>query len=306
MTTLATKLYKKVLIFGANGQLGGALWRTYIGRGAQVVALARAQCDVSDLAAVTAAVADHSPDVVINATAYNLVDRAEDEPDEAMRLNALVPAQLASASAQQGARFVHYSTDYVFGAGHVTPIDESRSPAPLSVYGRSKWLGERLVAQNCPDHVIIRCCGLYSERRHNFIRSMIRAALANKPLKVVSDQLVAPTWVDPLADISADVIDQPLRGTFHAVAHGQTSWFEYAAAIFRILELHAELTPVEQASWGAPAPRPAYSVLDNMMLRLTKLDRFEPWDVALARFLERHGAQIIAEEQAKLQQSASS
>jgi dTDP-4-dehydrorhamnose reductase len=290
----------KVLILGANGQLGHALVQSYTARGALVSGLTRQQCDVADPRAVRDAMRTHAPDLVFNATAYNLVDQAEQEPDVAHRLNALIPAQIARAAAQHHARFIHYSTDYVFGDGHTLPIDESCNPEPLSAYGRSKRLGELLVHQNHPDALVIRCCGLYSERRANFIRTMIRVALAGKPLKVVSDQLVAPTWVAPLAEVSVRLAAQELSGTFHAVAHGQTSWYEYAAAIFRILQLDADLTPVLQADWGAPAPRPVYSVLDNMMLRMLDLDTFEPWDVALSRFLSLHGPTIVAEERAKL------
>jgi dTDP-4-dehydrorhamnose reductase len=290
----------KILVLGANGQLGAALVKTYTARGQHVVGLPRELCDVADPTAVRAAIAEHDPQLIFNATAYNLVDQAEREPDAAHKLNALIPAQIARAAAQHGARFIHFSTDYVFGHGHTLPIDESHTPAPLSAYGRSKLLGEQLVHQNHPDAVVIRCCGLYGERRANFIRTMIRVALAGRPLKVVADQLVAPTWVAPLADVSASLAEVNLSGTFHAVAHGQTSWFEYAAAIFRILEIDADLTPVQQADWGAPAARPAYSVLDNMMLRQLGLDTFEPWDVALARFLATHGAAMVAEERAKL------
>jgi dTDP-4-dehydrorhamnose reductase len=291
---------QKILILGANGQLGHALTQTYHARAVPTIALTREQCDVTDPAAVTAVLAAHRPTHVFNATAYNLVDQAEREPDAAHLLNALIPAQLARACHHHGARFIHYSTDYVFGHGHTLPIDESHDPAPLSVYGRSKALGERLVHKNHPDALVIRCCGLYSHRRTNFIRTMIRVALASRPLKVVSDQYVAPTWVEPLAQVSADLATIDLSGTFHAVAHGQTSWYEYAAAIFRILNIDADLSPVLQADWGAAAPRPAYSVLDNMMLRQLGLDSFTPWDVSLASFLDKYGEQLVDEEQAKL------
>lgn len=288
------------LIFGAQGQLGHALVTTLSAQGHEVIGLDRAACDVEDPEAVEAALATHQPARVFNATAYNAVDRAEDEPDIALRLNSLVPGQLAAACRRHDAALMHFSTDYVFGHGHVRPIDESQTPAPLSVYGRSKLLGEQLALANHRRVWVVRCCGLYGERRHNFVRTMIRLALAGRPLKVVSDQLVSPTWVAPLAQVSAALSETQVYGTFHAVAHGQASWHAYASLIFEALELEADLTPVHQEDWAAPAERPAYSVLDNALLRLLELDTFAPWDEALRAFLAQHGPAILADERAKL------
>ncbi len=290
----------KHLVFGARGQLGGRLTLELEARGAEVVALGRADVDVTDAAAVRDALAAHAPDVVFNGAAYNAVDLAEAEPDAAMRLNAYAPGVLAAASREAGAVFVHYSTDYVFGDGHAAPIDESHAPTPMSVYGRSKLLGERVALANNPRTFVVRCCGLYSARRRNFVRTMIHHGLKGTPLRVVSDQHVSPTWVAPLARTSLELCRTGLFGTYHAVAHGECSWHEYASAIFELTGIEADLTPVLQADWGAAAPRPSYSSLDNMMLRQLGLDDLSHWRDDLATFLAEHGEAIVSQERAAI------
>ncbi len=290
----------KYVVFGAQGQLGHRLVSELSAAGSSVVGLGRADVDVTSREQVAAAIAEHTPDVVFNGAAYNAVDQAESDADAAMRLNAYAPGVLAAACREAGASFTHFSTDYVFGDGFDAPIDESREPAPLSVYGRSKLLGERVALANNPRTYVMRCCGLYSGRRRNFVRTMIHHALKGTPLRVVSDQYVSPTWVAPLARVAIELADTGLYGTYHAVAHGQCSWFEYAGAIFEELGLEANLSPVLQADWGAAAPRPSYSSLDNMMLRQLGLDGFSDWREDLSAFLADHGAQIVEQERAVL------
>lgn len=289
------------IIFGANGQLGHELTAQLEARadesGLDIIALTREQCDVTDFEQLEAAFAEYAPAMVFNATAYNAVDKAEDEPDEAMRLNALVPGQMALLCSQVGAGFVHYSTDYVFGAGYTSPISELETPTPISVYGKSKLLGEQMVMQNhISDSFVIRCCGLYGERRANFVRTMIRCALQGRSLKVVSDQFISPTWVKPLAHASLELVmasERAPRGVYHAVTQGACSWYEYAAAIFDILDLDADLSSVLQSEWAAPAPRPSYSVLDNAKLRLLDLDTLPDWHTCLESFLKEHGDDLV-------------
>lgn len=282
------------LVFGAHGQLGSALCALLDARGHDLVALTREGCDVTDPRALHETFARVQPGLVFNATAYNLVDAAEGAPDDALALNALAPAQIAALCRQHGATLMHFSTDYVFGPGHTRPIDESQQPAPCSVYGRSKWLGEQLVARNCPASYVVRCCGLYSARRANFIQTMLRHGLAGRPLRVVHDQHVSPTWVQPLARVAVAITEREVFGTYHAVAHGGCTWYEYAKKIFEVLGVEVDLEPTTQAEYGAPAPRPGYSVLDNALLRLQGLDDMAPWDEALELFLVKHGEALLA------------
>lgn len=285
-----------ILIFGAHGQLGHQLTQDLRARGEHVVAFGREDADITNAAQIDALFAHHQPNRVFNAAAYNAVDKAEEEPDAALAINAFGPAILARAAREHESTLVHFSTDYVFGNGHDAPINESHRPEPLGAYARSKFLGEEYVRLNCPKHHIVRCCGLYSPRRHNFIRTMLRVALAGKPLTVVDDQFVCPTWVAPLSHVAIELSEQTLYGTVHAVSHGHCSWFEYAQAIFEHMGLTPELSGVSQNTWAASAPRPEYSVLDNAMLRLMGLDHFDDWRVMLGAFLDDHGEAMIQEE----------
>ena len=290
----------RVLIFGAQGQLGHQLAVDLNQQGFEVVGLSRQEAPITDRGAISRAFLQHQPDLVFNAAAYNAVDRAQQDVDEALAANALGPGLLAAACRNHQATLVHFSTDYVFGAGHSSPIDETQAPAPLSVYGRSKLHGERLAMHNCTQTFIVRCCGLYGERRANFVRTMIRMAVAGKPLKVVADQQVNPTWVAPLSRVAIALSQTRLYGVYHAGAHGATSWHDFAARIFARLELPAQLSAIAQADWGAPAPRSPYSALDNAMLRLLGLDTLEPWDAMLDAFLEEHGQAMVEQERAAL------
>ncbi len=298
-----------ILILGARGQLGFelSLQLRELLPDAAIHALGREQCDITSVEDLEAIFSAHSPSIVINGAAYNAVDQAEDDRDAALRLNALAPGHLARLCAMYSATFLHFSTDYVFGHGHDTPIDESFAPAPLSAYGRSKRLGEQLALQNNPNRTfVVRCCGLYGERRANFVRTMVRCALQGRSLKVVSDQFISPTWVRPLAKASIALLktDGAPHGIYHAVAQGQCSWFEYAGAIFEQLGLDADLSPVKQAEWGAKAPRPSYSVLDNTMLRLVGVEDLPEWRASLNAFLAEYGEQIVSEERAKIESTS--
>ncbi|MEM1350304.1 MAG: dTDP-4-dehydrorhamnose reductase [Myxococcota bacterium] len=285
------------LILGAAGQLGAALADLFADQGRAYVGLDRHQCDVTDPASVARALREHEPAVVFNCAAYNAVDQAEDEPDAAFRLNALAPGLIAASSRELGATTVHFSTDYVFGDGHTQPIDEGCTPEPLAHYARSKALGERAVLQNNPKSYVVRVCGLYSRRRHNFVRTMLKHGLAGRPLTVVADQVVSPTWVVPLARVTARLVHAGVHGTYHAVAHGECSWFEYARTIFDALGVlgQVDLNPTARKDWGAKARRPEYSVLDNRMLRVLGLDDLEGWEPMLRRFLQAHGEALVAE-----------
>ena len=292
------KHLKKALVFGAEGQLGHAIFEELERRDIEAIALGRKDVDIQDAQQVRHALATHKPSVVFNGAAYNAVDKAEKEEERALKLNALAPGIIAAACFERGASLMHFSTDYVFGDGFDQPINEGHAPSPLSAYARSKRLGEVLALQNNPRTYVVRCCGLYDHRRHNFIRTMLRHGLQNKPLRVVDDQYVSPTWVEPLAKVCVNLIEHgnQVYGVCHAVSHGSCSWYKYAKKIFEVLNLELDLQPTSQASWGAAARRPAYSVLENTMLKLHGLDTLDRWDRMLTEFLQRHGQALIAQE----------
>lgn len=289
-----------ILVFGAQGQLGHQLVQDLKAQNQDVLGLTKQTGDLCNKAMLEALFETHQPTLVFNAAAYNAVDNAASELDLALNINGMGPGRLAVQTKKYKAMLVHFSTDYVFGNGHTKPINESQLPDPLSAYGLSKRLGEETIFRNTDRAIVLRCCGLYSERRHNFIRTMIRVALMGKPLTVVNDQFVCPTWVSPLSQVAIKLAQQELNGIYHAVSHDSCSWYDYAAKIFAHLDIDADLSPVSQNDWAAKAPRPEYSVLDNALLRILNLDDFEPWDVMLVRFLDQFGQQIINEEMQKL------
>lgn len=279
------------VIFGAQGQLGHAL----AGKLPGARRVVRGACDVTVRAEIDAALPSDGARLVFNATAYNQVDAAEREPDLAFAVNAFAAGQLASAARRIGAKLVHYSTDYVFGNGHTTPIDETIPPDPLSVYGRSKAHGERLALQNNVETLVVRTTGLYSHRRSNFVKTMIKLGASGRRLTVVSDQFVSPTWVDSVAATSIELAGSDVFGVYHVTAQGGCSWYEFAARIFEILKIRADLHAVDHESWGAAARRPGYSVLDDAMLRASGVARVGRWDDELERFLAAHGQTLIDE-----------
>ncbi len=278
----------KILVLGAQGQLGHALVEQSGGYG-----LGRAGCDVTHADAIETALETYAPSVVFNASAYNAVDRAETERDEAIALNAIAPGLIARACHARNIRFVHFSTDYVFGHGHTRPIDESHQPHPLSAYGRSKLFGEQLVFQAHPEAIVVRTTGLYSERKNNFVKTMLRLGRERGEVSVVADQFIAPTWVEPLATVALKLAEQRQFGTFHAVSQDGCSWFELARAAFENANLDVVLKPTTQAEWKAPAPRAEYSILDNSRLRILNLhDHLPNWRVMLDAFWDKHGADL--------------
>ncbi len=281
------------LIIGANGQLGWELTQLM----PDATALTREELDVTDLNSMRMLIQHEEPEVVINCTAYNAVDDAETNRDEAILLNTLVPAAMAAAARNVDAKFIHFSTDYVFGDGHQDPIDESHVPQPQSAYARSKWAGEQRVMQNHPGAIVMRLTGVYSHRRNNFVKTMVKHALKGTELKVVNDQSISPTWARSIAMTVEDLMEYNLPGgVIHCVSDMGCTWYTFASKIFEILDIEADLHAVSQADWGAAAARPEYSILDNSVLRsLNANEHMTPWDEMLEAFLKEYGEALISE-----------
>ena len=286
----------KIVVIASQGQLGSLLLRHLRARGEEAVGVDRDICDLSCPASIQRLFQRFpAVEVIFNAGAFTAVDLAEERRREAFRVNALGPAYLASRCRARGVKLVHFSTDYVFGEGHREPIAEEVEPMPLSVYGRSKLLGEQLAMQYHPEVVILRTCGLYSAHRPNFVRTLVKAALEGRELNVVDDQRVAPTSADALAQLAIEIARTEESGLFHATASGECSWYEFAGVIFKELGMEVSLKPVDSTQWKASARRPEYSVLDNSLLREAGLDTLRKWDVELREFLSRHGKEIVEE-----------
>lgn len=268
----------KILLAGSSGQLGTALQARLTSH--DVVALDHRQLDITRLAAVTAAVEGHRPDLVINAAAYNDVDGAETHQEAAYAGNALGPRNLAVATAARNLPLLHGSTDYVFDGTATRPYHEFDQPAPRSVYGKSKLAGEAAVRALNPRHYIVRTAWLFHTVGRNFAQTM--RALADRPeVRVVSDQYGSPTFVPHLADAIARLIESGAYGTYHLAGKGGTSWFELTCTLYRHLGVTTPVRPVSTAEFPRPAPRPQYSVLSTLQDPAILLP---PWEEGVATF----------------------
>lgn len=297
----------RLLLIGANGQVGTELQRSLLPLGDVVAAtrggsLANGEaCEVADLDQpdeLAALIARVAPDVVVNAAAYTAVDRAEDEPGAAQVANALAPAAMSSACARSGALLLHYSTDYVFDGRGTRPYREDDPSAPLGVYGTSKREGEVAVSASGCRHLIVRTAWVYAAHGKNFLRTMLKLGADRDELRVVADQVGTPTPAAVIADMSKAMICQavaggaPDRGTWHLTAGGMTSWHGFAEAIFAgavergLLDRHPSVHPITTADYPTRAARPAYSVLDLGALR-RDFDLSPPsWQAGLDRVLD--------------------
>lgn len=269
----------RILLIGAAGQVGSDLLPRLRPLG-DVVATTRSgdfpgtECialDVADADAIRRAIDGTRPDVVVNASAYTAVDRAESEPDLADAVNHVAPRVMADACAGRGARLVHFSTDYVFDGEAGTPYDVDHPVGPTGVYGASKAAGEAAIRAACPDALILRTAWVYSLHGHNFLRTMLRLGAEREELRVVADQVGCPTPSWLIADVTADLLRMvPVpAGTYHLVTRGHTSWHGFAEAIFDEahrrgwLDRRPQVHAISTSEYPTPARRPAWSVLDT-------------------------------------------
>lgn len=263
----------KILLTGCNGQLGRELKRSLACLG-DIVACDRQEFDFADPDALRKAVRDTAPAVIVNTAAHTAVDKAEAEPELAAAINAVAPGILAEEAKRRGALLIHYSTDYVFDGSKPAPYTEGDSPAPLSAYGRSKREGELAIATAGARHLIFRTSWVFGLHGANFVKTMLRlgklSCETGNELRVVGDQIGAPTWSRHLADVTALVIarkDVP-DGLYHLAAAGETSWHGYAEAIFAeakrigLMDKVPVVRRIASADFPLPAARPANSRLD--------------------------------------------
>ena len=278
----------KILLIGANGQLGSDL-RPALAKH-ELIATTRNMLDVTHPTQAREFIFAHKPDVLLNTTAFNKVDASEADASEALRVNAFAAQQLALICRDLDIPLMHISTDFVFDGLKHSPYVESDLPNPLSAYGASKHAGELLVRAAWPKHFIIRTCGLYgvagsSGKGGNFVNTMLRMAKEGKPINVVGDQICTPTSTQDLAAQLALLIETNAYGTYHVNNHGACSWYEFAAEIFKLAGLQADLNPISSQQFGAPAMRPSYSVLQNAALQTLGLDHMRDWHEALAEYV---------------------
>jgi dTDP-4-dehydrorhamnose reductase len=276
----------RILITGRHGQVARELQQSLAGLG-EVIALGRAELDLADPEAIRRKVRALRPELIINAAAHTAVDQAESEPEAAFALNATAPGVLAEEAAALGAPLIHYSTDYVFDGSKAGPYVESDTPHPLGVYGQSKLEGERAIQAVGGAHLILRTSWVYSLHGRNFLLTMQRLLQEREELRVVADQIGAPTWAGSIAAGTAELVRRwhegraGAWGAYHFSAAGETSWFGFAEAIAAQLQAQgrrcARLLPIPSSDYPTPARRPLNSRLDCSKLR-------EQWGVTLPQW----------------------
>jgi dTDP-4-dehydrorhamnose reductase len=290
----------RILLLGRDGQLGQSLLRELGAESSsaagtkreqisdEVTAVGRAEVDFTDPAQVRAAIERWRPEMVVNAAAYTAVDKAESEPELAMRINAESVGALGEAARQSGARVIHYSTDYVFDGEKHSAYVETDATRPLNVYGRSKLAGEEALLASGADALILRTSWIFAASGKNFVQTMLRLGQQQKEVRVVDDQVGAPTAAGDLAAASAQVIKQwnGQRGIYHAASTGAVSWCGLARKIFQLAGLDVTVTPIASEDWVTLARRPKNSRLDCGKLEREFGVRMLPWEQGLERVIK--------------------
>lgn len=276
---------KKIMVTGCNGQLGRQIQKEYENDEAMLVCTDIDDLDISDHAQVMGFVRDLQPDVIMNCAAYTAVDACEQAWDLVYRINAIGPRNLAIAAHAVGAKLMHISTDYVFEGNATEPYTEFDAVHPVSAYGKTKLEGERFVQQFADRYFILRTAWLYGEGK-NFARTMLALSENHDEVRVVDDQYGSPTSTTELAKVMHLLEPTDNYGLFHATCEGSCSWADFAEEVFRLAGKPTRVIRVTTEEYGSPTKRPAYSVLDNYMLRLTTDYRMADWKDALRAYLE--------------------
>lgn len=275
----------KILITGANGQLGRELQKQYEGKDVELIPTDVKDLDITDVKAVNKFVTEHKPDVIINCAAHTQVDKCEEQLDLAYKINTIGPKNLASAAFTIGAEIVQVSTDYVFNGEGNTELTEFDTTDPQTVYGKTKLDGESFVKILNPKHYIVRTAWLYGDG-NNFVKTMIKLSENHSELKVVDDQVGTPTSTVDLAKVIIKLINEKNYGLFHCTCKGVCSWYDFAKEIFRLKNIDIKVIPCTTEEFPRPAKRPKYSVLRNYMLELTTGDITKQWQESLKDYIE--------------------
>lgn len=290
----------KILITGGKGQLAWELKKALDTRKTSIGSLPEALCDceykavdvdeldITDKKAVLNCVADCRPDILINCAAMTNVDGCEDNEKAAMLINAEGVRNLAEACESVGAKFIHISTDYVFSGDSATPRVETDECAPRTVYGKSKYEGERSALSSCKKTFVIRTSWLYGAGGNNFVKTMQRLGREKEKISVVCDQLGNPTYAGDLAHHILKVCVTENYGIYHCTGEGICSWYEFAKEIMRLSKLNCEVLPCTSEEYPSKTPRPKYSALENAMLKNTVGNEMRDWKTALKEYISEN------------------
>jgi len=288
----------KLLITGAKGQLGLQI-RSIIERGkseigeideiyknAEIIYVSHDKLDITVLKDVLEYIEKYRPDIIINCAAYTNVDRCESDIDTAFKVNAIGPRNLAIAAQKVGAKLLHVSSDYVFSGTGSVPFREYDIPQPISVYGKTKLLGEQYVREFCDKYFIVRTAWLYGKYGKNFVYTILNTAKEKGYLEVVNDQRGNPTNAEDLAYHILKLVLTDEYGIYHCTGKGECSWYDFACKIIEYADIKCTVVPITSDKINRAAKRPFYSSLDNMMLRCTIGDKMRNWEDALKAFID--------------------
>ncbi|WP_346895269.1 dTDP-4-dehydrorhamnose reductase [Clostridium sp. UBA7503] len=289
----------KLLVTGGKGQLGCQLKYIIEKNSSDIGELdgrfKNCQCkfidydelDITNYNEVISFITSFKPDVVINCAAFTNVDGCESERDIAFKVNTIGPRNLAIACEKYDAKLLHVSTDYVFNGEGIVPFKEYDIPHPVSVYGKTKLMGEQYVRENCNRYFIVRTAWLYGQWGKNFVHTIMKAAKEKGHLDVVEDQIGNPTYAEDLAHHILKIILTDEYGIYHCTGNGECSWYDFACKIIEYSGIECTVSPITSDKINRAAKRPAYSSLDNMMLRAISEDEMRHWQEALMSFIEK-------------------
>ncbi|MDE7017628.1 MAG: dTDP-4-dehydrorhamnose reductase [Lachnospiraceae bacterium] len=277
---------EKIIVTGCNGQLGRAVNKLYAGDGRyELVNTDVGELDITDIDDVMSFARKVKPYAIINCAAHTGVDACETECDKAYKINAIGARNLSIAATETDAKLIHISTDYVFDGKGTTPYTEFDAVGPQGKYGKTKLAGENFVKDFASKYFIIRTAWLYGDGK-NFVKTMLRLSETNDKVRVVKDQVGSPTSAEELAKAVAYLLPTENYGLFHGTCEGDCSWAEFTEEIFRIAGKKTIVEPITTQEFGAAAPRPAYSILENYMFKLTTDFMFADWHDAIAKYMK--------------------
>lgn len=276
---------KRIFVTGCNGQLGRAINVKYANNtDIELVNTDVAELDITNVNDVVSMIKEVKPYAIINCAAHTAVDKCETDVDNAYKINAIGPRNLSIAANEVGAKMFHISTDYVFDGNATKPYIEFDAPNPQGVYGRTKLAGENFVKEFADKHFIVRTAWLYGDGK-NFVKTMLKVAETNNEVRVVGDQVGSPTSTAVLADIIDNLIFTDNYGTFHGTCEGMCSWADFTEEIYRLAGVKAKVNHITTAEYPTPTKRPAYSVLENYMLKLTCGYVAKDWKEAIQEYI---------------------
>ena len=283
----------KVLVLGANGQLGYE-FSNFLRDKVELFAFSHSELDILDFEKLVNKFLKLSPDIVINCAAYTKVDQAEKEQALAYKINAVGARNVSFASFKIKAKVIYFSTDYIFDGNKGSPYIEFDKPNPLSVYGKSKLLGEKYTKEFNPNHLILRVSWLYGVYGNNFVKTIIKLSKEKKELRVVDDQIGAPTYTLDVVKQAWELVEKDYVGLFHSSNEGEVSWFGFANEIVKRLNLNVDVVPIKTEEYKTKAMRPKYSVLDNYLLKLENLNIIQNWERAFDDFIKTFGKELLS------------